>query len=114
MKTQKTTDQIFNAATQNITGRAISYGMDENANTKNVEVRNPDATAQLQQHSNFWITLQPHATSMVQSVFVTPFTIWLQQGNHQRLFHLLKKRKLFSINTTVYTCILIITIEYKE
>ncbi|EFX89420.1 hypothetical protein DAPPUDRAFT_303034 [Daphnia pulex] len=34
MKTQKTTDQTFNAATQNITGRAISYGMDENTNTK--------------------------------------------------------------------------------
>jgi hypothetical protein len=50
----------------------------------------------------------------VQSVFVTPFTIWLQQGNHQRLFYLFKKRKLFSRNTTVYTCILIITKEYKE
>jgi hypothetical protein len=34
MKTQKTTHQTFNAATQNITGRAISYGMDENDNTK--------------------------------------------------------------------------------
>jgi hypothetical protein len=31
----KTTDQTFNAATQNITGRAISYGMDENDNTLN-------------------------------------------------------------------------------
>ena len=28
---------------------------------KNFEVRNSDGTAQLQQHSNFWIKLQPHA-----------------------------------------------------
>jgi hypothetical protein len=30
MKTQKTTDQTFNSATQNNTGRAISFGMGEN------------------------------------------------------------------------------------
>jgi hypothetical protein len=103
MKTQKTTDQTFNAATQNITGRAISYGMDENDNTKflksgtQMEQLSYNSTATSGLHCNH---IQ-HTT--VQSVFVTPFTIWLQQGNHQHLFYLFKKRKLFSRNTTVYT-----------
>jgi hypothetical protein len=35
MKTQKT-DQTLSSATQNITGRAISYGMDENTNNTKV------------------------------------------------------------------------------
>jgi hypothetical protein len=102
MKTQKTTDQTFNAATQNITGRAISYGMDENDNTTflksgtQMEQLSYNSTATSGLHCN---RIQ-HTT--VQSVFVTPFTIWLQQGN-QHLFYLFKKRKLFSINTTVYT-----------
>jgi hypothetical protein len=105
METQKTTDQTFNAATQNITGRAISYGMDENTNTKMFK-----SGTQMQQLSyNSTATSGLHCNHMlhttVQFVFVTPFTIWLQQGNHQCLFYLFKKRKLFSRNTTVYTCI---------
>jgi hypothetical protein len=103
MKTQKTTDQTFNAATQNITGRAISYGMDENDNTKFLK-----SGTQMEQLSyNSTATSGLHCNCIqyttVQSVFVTPFTIWLQQGNHQHLFYLFKKRKLFSRNTTVYT-----------
>jgi hypothetical protein len=113
-ETQKTTDQNFNAATQNINGRAISYGMDENTNTKMFK----SGTQMPQLSYNSTATSGLHCNRMlhttVQSVFVTPFTIWLQQGNHQRLFYLFKKRKLFSRNTTVYTCILIITKEYKE
>jgi hypothetical protein len=86
MKTQKTTDQTFNTATQNITGRAISYSMDENDNTKflksgtQMEQLSYNSTATSGLHCNH---IQ-HTT--VQSVFDTPFTIWLQQGNHhQRL-----------------------------
>jgi hypothetical protein len=84
MKTQKTTDQNFKAASRNITGRAISYGMDENTNTKIFK-----SGTQMQQLSyNGTATPGLHCNCMLhtkaQSVFVTPFTIWLQQGNHQR------------------------------
>jgi hypothetical protein len=48
MKTQKTTDQTLSSQKQK-------------QQHKNFEVRKPDGTDQLQQHSNFWITLQPHA-----------------------------------------------------
>jgi hypothetical protein len=105
MKTRKTTDLTFYAATQNITGRAISYGMDENDNT--TFLKSGTQMEQLSYNSTATdldytaITFSIHTT--VQSVFVTPFTIWMQQGNHQHLFYLFKKRKLFSRNTTVYT-----------
>jgi hypothetical protein len=74
----------FNTATQNITGRAISYCMDENDNTKflksgtQMEQLSYNSTATSGLHCN---RIQ-HTT--VQSVFVTPFTIWLQQGNHHQ------------------------------
>jgi hypothetical protein len=115
MKTQKTTDQTFNAATQNITGRAISYGMDENTNTNTKIFKSGTKMPQLSYNSTATPGLHRNCMlhTMVQSVFATPFTIWLQQGNHQRLFYLFKKRKLFSRNTTVSTCIPILTKEYK-
>jgi hypothetical protein len=84
MKTQKTTDETFNTATQNITGRAISYGTDEKTNTKiyksgtQMERLSYNSTATSGLHCNRMLHTQ------AQSVFITPFTIWLQQGNQQR------------------------------
>jgi hypothetical protein len=46
---------------------------------------NPDGTAQLQQHSNFWITLQPHAAYNGSICLRHTFHLRLQQGNRQRL-----------------------------
>jgi hypothetical protein len=79
MKTQKTTDQTLNSATQNNTGRAISW---HNDNTKILK-----SGTQMEQLSyNSTATSGLHCTRMLHtkthSVFVTPFTIWLQQGNH--------------------------------
>ena len=76
--------KLFEVTTQNA-GRQTSI--------QNFQLRNPDGTAQLQQAQQFkgntsaatsglHCNLMLHTT--VQSVFVTPFTIWLQQGNHQR------------------------------
>jgi hypothetical protein len=75
MKTQKTTDQTFNSATQNITGREISYGMDENDNKKcfksgtQMEQPSYNSTATSGLHCNRMLH------TMVQSIFVTPSTI---------------------------------------
>jgi hypothetical protein len=60
------------------------HGMDENYNTKilksgtQMEQLSYNSTATSGLHSNRMLH------TMVQSVFVTPFTIWLQQGNQQR------------------------------
>jgi hypothetical protein len=58
--------------------------MDENNNTKISK-----SGTQMEQHSNnstatSGLDCNRMLHTMVQSVFVTPFTIWLQQGNHQR------------------------------
>jgi hypothetical protein len=94
------------------------HGMDENDNTKiwksgtQMEQLSYNITATSGLHCNRMLH------TMVQSVFITPFTIWLKQGNQTSLkkclLYLFKKRKLFSRKTTVYTCILTITKEYKE
>jgi hypothetical protein len=58
--------------------------MDENDNTKifksgtQMEQLSYNSTATSGLHCNRMLH------TMVQSVFVTPFTIWLQQGNHHQ------------------------------
>ncbi|EFX77688.1 hypothetical protein DAPPUDRAFT_105963 [Daphnia pulex] len=66
------------------TTTAISYGMDENDNTKflksgtQMEQLSYNSTATSGLHCNRMLH------TMVQSAFVTPFTIWLQQDERQR------------------------------
>jgi hypothetical protein len=58
---------------------------------KNFQVKNPDGTAQLQQQfqdntstATSGLLCNHMLHTMVQSIFITPFTIWLQHGDQQR------------------------------
>jgi hypothetical protein len=80
MKTRKTTIKLLSQHTVNT---EKFHGMDENDNTKifksgtQMEQLSYNSTATSGLHCNRMLH------TMVQSVFVTPFTIWLQQGNQQ-------------------------------